>query len=186
MCGHTHGGLTAGLMFLLIFLDARRAEGGGGRRSGGGGGLAAGGRGGQRKEREELTDLQVGCYLNMCRLSGPSRLEEDGPDAGGSAGAPLLKGWAWSKAETAMEARVLAPEANRSRLSICGPTAETRVGILQWLPWKPERTSGLHDVVNGAVADGGVAGLDVHEGFAADAHRQQLLQTHLCTQRTEG
>ena len=47
----------------------------------------------------------------MCRLSGPNRLEEDGPDAAGSeVRAPRLKGCEWSKAETAMDARVLAPE----------------------------------------------------------------------------
>lgn len=62
--------------------------------------------------RSSRTD-QIGpdrcVYLYMCRLSGPSRLDEDGPEeAESEGGAPSLKGLE-SKAETAMDARVLAP-----------------------------------------------------------------------------
>jgi len=47
----------------------------------------------------------------MCRLSGPSLLNEEGPDVVGSeVTPPPLKGVEWSKTETAMEALVLAPE----------------------------------------------------------------------------
>ena len=57
-------------------------------------------------------------YLYMCRLSGPSRLDEEGPDddddEGSEVTAPRLKGFEWSKTETAMDARVLAPEHNQS------------------------------------------------------------------------
>lgn len=50
-------------------------------------------------------------YLYRCRLSGPSRLDEDQPEGAKlELTAPRLKGLEWSKAETAMEARVLAPE----------------------------------------------------------------------------
>lgn len=59
-------------------------------------------------------------YLYMCRLSGPSRLEEEGPDVPGSeVTAARLKGFEWSKTETAMDALVLAPE-NTSCWSITG------------------------------------------------------------------
>ena len=55
-------------------------------------------------------------YLYMCRLSGPSRLDEDGPDGdkGSEVTVPRLKGFEWSKTETAMDARVLAPEHDQS------------------------------------------------------------------------
>ena len=56
--------------------------------------------------------------LYMCRLRGPSRLQDEGPEAAGApAPEPLpearLKGLEWSKRETAMEALVLAPGGGR-------------------------------------------------------------------------
>ena len=52
--------------------------------------------------------------LYMCRLRGPRRLHDEGPEAAGAPAPELfpearLKGLEWSKRETAMEALVLAP-----------------------------------------------------------------------------
>lgn len=53
-------------------------------------------------------------YLYMCRLRGPSRPDDTRPGGAGSeVTAPGLNGLEWSKVETAMEARVLAPETHR-------------------------------------------------------------------------
>lgn len=49
------------------------------------------------------------------------------------------------------------------------------------LPWKPNCTFVLHDVVNRSVTDGGVARLDVQKWFVSHAHRHHLLQSHLCS-----
>lgn len=60
--------------------------------------------------------------MYMCRLRGPSSEEEGGPPA---AWGPLtdvltdaarLKGLEWSKSDTAMDARVLAPGSNKQYL----------------------------------------------------------------------
>lgn len=105
-------------MLLLVLLDARSAEGAlsGGRR---GDALTAGGRGGCYKTSTRTFDSRTGkSHLYMCRLSGPSRLAEDGPNAAGSeVTVPLLKGFEWSKTETAMDARVLAPKGPNHRFT---------------------------------------------------------------------
>lgn len=55
----------------------------------------------------------------MCRLSGPSRPDDTRPEeAGSEVTAPGLNGLEWSKVETAMDARVLAPETHRHFFSI--------------------------------------------------------------------
>lgn len=54
-------------------------------------------------------------YLYMCRLRGPSRVQDEGPEAAGPEltdglfTAVRLNGLEWSNKETAIEARVLAP-----------------------------------------------------------------------------
>lgn len=63
------------------------------------------------REQNDTAEWRTMSYLYMCRLSGPSRLEEEGPDMLGSeVTAARLKGLEWSKTETAMDALVLAPE----------------------------------------------------------------------------
>lgn len=66
--------------------------------------------------------------LYMCRLRGPSNVEEGGPpDPGdplaGALTAALLNGFEWSNRETAMDALVLAPVAEQQqRENMCWST----------------------------------------------------------------
>lgn len=102
-------------MLLLVFLDAGGVEGALGRRGGEGVAARGGGvlEGGPRWWVGRAAQQTV-LYLYMCRLSGPSRLDDTRPEGAGSeVTAPGLNGLEWSKVETAMDARVLAPETRR-------------------------------------------------------------------------
>lgn len=64
--------------------------------------------------RVGLRSRLIVLYLYMCRLSDPSRPDDTKPEGVGSeVTAPGLNGFEWSKVETAMDARVLAPETCR-------------------------------------------------------------------------
>lgn len=102
-------------MLLFVFLDAGGVEGALGRR--GGEGVAARG-GGALEDKTRWWRVEprsrLVLYLYMCRLSGPSRPDDTRPEGAGSeVTAPGLNGLEWSKVETAIDARVLAPETCR-------------------------------------------------------------------------
>lgn len=122
-------------MLLLVFLDAGGVEGALGR--GGGEGVAARGERAVRRQNQVeagRATLQCGLYLYMCRLRGPSRPDDTRPEGAESeVTAPGLNGLEWSKVETAIDARVLAPETSRQfstevdRTECCLPVAEMTI-----------------------------------------------------------
>ena len=42
-------------------------------------------------------------------------------------------------------------------------------------------TRPLHDVINGSVINGGIAGLDIHKRLASYPHRHHFLHAQLCS-----